>query len=135
MRILNNPEIVSQVFIAIEDGGFLPIGEPVLLEVLSADMDGIFPSARSWRAFVQGNFGGSDNDLSDTVKPSTIKRWCRPAHEYNALFVQPLGGDKFAQIDSADIELTFDYEPYWSRRCSYVTLVETYVTANIKKRG
>lgn len=130
---ITNDNIVHQVFLAVEDEGYLPVGEKLSLEYLESVMDGIFPSKKSWQAFVRGNFFYDKEYFRDTLKDSTVKRWCRPANEYKDKFVVQVGSDKWVKVDASDIELTFDYDPLYSRNAnsSFPTAIEIYVTANI----
>ena len=131
---MNSP--VYQVWEAVEEGGFLPVGESVVLEVLDHDMDGIFPNLKSWKAFVSGNFI-DDGLFIDSIKPSTIKKWCHPLSEYSSLFRVKVGADKWLEVSPDELDFTFDYAPYYSRRTIegleiFPSMIQITVKASIK---
>ena len=127
---------VYAVWQAVEEGGFLPVGESVVLEVLGHDMDGIFPNLKSWKAFVSGNFL-DDGSFVNNIKQTTIKKWCHPLSEYSNLFRVKVGTDKWLKVSPDDLDFTFNYEPYYSRgkieglEC-FPSMIEITVKASIK---
>lgn len=134
-KIVNSEKITHQVFIAIDDELFLPIGERVSLEYLSIKDDGVFKNRRSWEAFVRGNFLYDGDYFIDTLKETTIKKWCRDKSEYISKFATPIGKDKYLLINPDDIELSFSFEWYTSKNARdgfACTAVELFVTAEIK---
>lgn len=56
VETVDSTRVESQVFLAIEDDMYMPIGEKVELESLARCDDGVFPNEKSWRAFILGNF-------------------------------------------------------------------------------
>jgi len=120
--------IVYAVFQAIEGEGRLLVGEPVSLEYLARDQDGIFPS----------NFGTGDGSyyLEGVPSESLIKRRCYPLEDYKGLFVQKLGSGKYAPVAAEDLEFTFQYDANNFRKGRADNLPETveiYVTARVKE--
>lgn len=134
INMINSDKIALQVFEAIEDGKFLPIGRKVSLEYLRTDMDGIFENDKSWRGFISGNFVSAydRNSWRDSVKETTIKKWTYAEKKYKHLFVVNVGKDKYISVAPEDIELAFDYELYYSKGSSFPSSVELFVTATIK---
>ena len=133
--MINFDKITFQVFEAIEDGKFLPIGKKISLEYLSSDMDGIFENDKSWRSFINGNFV-SEYDKTcwrDNIKETTIKKWAYAEKEYKHLFVVNVGKDKYVNVAPEDLKLDFDYELYYNNISSFPSSVELFVTATIKK--
>lgn len=125
----------SQVYEAVELGFYLPVGEPVLLELLDRGDDGVFPTEKSWRAFCRGNFAsGGDLLLSGECKASTIRRWCYPLADYQGRYVTKIGTDKWVKVDPADLEFSFTYDLncYDRETPDFPCRVEIYVTATIK---
>lgn len=135
LQTVPDARINHQVFEAVEDGGYLPVGEPVLLESLDRGDDGIFPTERSWRAFCRGNFA-SDGELwlGGDCKASTIRRWCYPLADYAGRFVARVGSDKWAPVDPADLEFSFTYDLncYNRNAPDFPCRVYIYVTATIR---
>jgi len=130
--------IVYAVFQAIEGEGRLLVGEPVSLEYLARDQDGIFPNLASWRGFIYGNFGTGDGSyyLEGVPSESLIKRRCYPLEDYKGLFVQKLGSGKYAPVAAEDLEFTFQYDANNFRKGRADNLPETveiYVTARVKE--
>ena len=129
------PEQISfQVFEAIEDEKFLPIGKRLSLEYLSIDHDGIFETQRAWKAFINGNFLSdySKEYWRDDVKESTLKKYCYPVDEYKHLFVVKIGQNKYIQVSADEIELEYEYELFYNRKSDFPSSVEIYVKAKIK---
>lgn len=129
--------ITNQVFSAIyEENTFLLVGESNLLEVLSQDDDGIFPSKRSWISFLNGNFRQyGELYLDGEPKESTIKSWCYDLYEYKDLFVVKVGTDEYVRVSADDLEFTYEYDCNFFNRnenSSYPCMVELTVTAQIK---
>ncbi len=127
---------VYTVWEAVEDGGFLPVGESVILEVLDHDMDGVFPNLKSWKAFVTGNFLNSGWFVSE-VKHTTLKKYCRDLSEYSSLFRVKVGTDKWLKVNSDDLDFTFDYGHYYSRLKieglkDFPSMIQITVKASIK---
>lgn len=132
--MINSDKITYQVFEAIEEDKFLPIGKKISLEYLSSDMDGVFENDKSWRGFINGNFV-SEYDKScwrDSVKATTIKKWTYAEKEYKQLFVVNVGKDKYISVAAEDIKLEFDYELYYNRNSDFPSSVEFFVTATIQ---
>lgn len=132
--MINSDKITFQVFQAIEDKQYIPINKKISLEYLSVDMDGIFENEKSWRSFINGNFVNEYNNSCwrDSVKESTIKKYCYPVDEYKHLFVVKVGQDKFIQISADEIVLEYDYELFYSKNSDFPTRVEIFVKAKIK---
>lgn len=130
-------EIVHQVFLAIEGEGKLPVGEDISLETLSKD-DGIFKNATSWRGFLYGNFGTGDGSYYLNGEPSKnlLKKYCYPLKDYQHLFVQKVGKDKYIEVDAKDLEFSFYYDAnnFSRRENSHLSsMVEIFVRATIKE--
>lgn len=135
LREIPDSKVVHSVFLTADDDKYLPMEERLLLERLSVEYDGVFPSKRSWEAFVRGNFlgtGAYKDYFVDEIKPSTIKRWCYPEEDYIHRFVARTGGDGWKLVDAADIYLEFDYEVFYQREYAFPASVEIYVTARFK---
>ena len=132
--MINQEQIAFQVFDAIEEEKFLPIGEQIGLEYLSTDMDGVFKTPRAWKTFVNGNFLSdySKEYWRDSVKDSTIKKYCYSPEEYKHLFVVKVGQDKYIRIAPEEIELEYEYELFYNRESDFPCSVEIFVKAKIK---
>ncbi|UOX39899.1 hypothetical protein [Vibrio phage V-YDF132] len=145
VELLENPEIVHQVFQAVDGEGYLPVDTPVVLEMLSDDDDGIFPSARSWYSFLSKNFGTGTSEggiwlTGDEVKESTLKKWCAEQSTYLDKFVTPIGGGQFVRVNPEHLELSFSYDannyssnPARNHENGYPNTVEIYVTATVRQ--
>lgn len=138
LQLFKSDDITYQVFEAVEDGKLLPVGKAVTLELLHDDDDGIFPSAKSWRAFIFDNFSQhcekGPHWLSGECKSSTIKKWCYPLDKYKDKFVQQIGSDKFVKVDPSDLEFEFTFDCNRYRKGSdFCCEAEIYVTATIKE--
>lgn len=133
---ITDQDVVDQVFVAIEDLKYLEVGKAVELEHLSEQDNGIFPSRKSWIAFLNGNFRRfGDLELGGECKPSTIKNHCYDLSKYRDLFVARVGSNKFVKVDADDLEFSFTYDCNLYDRggdMSYPSAVEIYVTANFK---
>lgn len=142
MVVLTDIEIAHQVHLAVDDNQYLLLDTPISLEYLTDECDGIFPNAKSWCAFLRGNFGVSGEQgiyLEGDCKESTLKKWCRPTKEYSNRFVQHLGHEQYVPVDPNDLEFTFTWDAnnYWSDRSKhhangYPNVVEIYVVASLK---
>lgn len=139
MKSINQEQIVHAVFQAVEGEGYLPVGEPVTLEHLSEDDNGIFETPASWRGFVYGNFAEHcDNGyhwLSGKCKASTIKKWCYKLEQYADKFVTKVGADKYLPVDKDDLTFEFMFDANNFKRNSNSKIcssVEIFVTASIK---
>lgn len=140
IETVDSTQVESQVFLAIEDDMYLPLGEKVLLEMLARDDDGIFPNEKSWRAFIMGNFadgagGGGAFWLDGDCKKSTIKKWCYDEKEYKHRFVQRIARDTYARVPAEDIELEFTFSTnfYSENDRALPSRVEIYVEATFKE--
>ena len=124
--------IVYQVWEAIEENKRMPTCEKILLQTLSKDDDGIFPSERSWNSFLTSNFGDGDKGIYLTGEPSKglLKKYCYPLEKYKHLLVVHIGGGKYMAVAPEDLEFTFEYDAYNYKRGA---MVEIFVTAHIKE--
>lgn len=135
IEILSAGSVAYSVFMAVDGDAFLPVGVPVTLEYLSDDHDGIFPTAASWRGFVNGNFR-QDGDLylEGDVKESTLKKYCFPLDQYRDKFAAQVGSDKWVRVNADDLEFKFTYDlNKYRRRDNFPCAVEIFVTATIKE--
>ena len=131
-------EIVHQVFLAIEGEGRLPVGQKVSLELLAREYDSIFKNERSWRGFLYKNFGTGDGSYYLNGEPSKnlLKKYCYPLKDYQHLFVQKVGKDKYVEVDAGVLEFEFMYDAnYFSRKdkSNLSSMVEIYVRATIQE--
>lgn len=130
--------IVYQVWEAVEEDQRMPTGTKISLEVLSKDDDGIFPSERSWNSFITSNFGDGDKGIYLTGEPrkGLLKKYCYQLEQYKHLFVVHIGGGKYMAVAPEDLEFTFEYDANnYARGANFPTMVEIFVTANIKEPG
>ncbi|QWS69875.1 hypothetical protein [Vibrio phage vB_VpS_PG28] len=143
VEVLTNPEIVHQTFLAEQGEGYLPVGEPISLEYLSDEYDGIFETKKSWYAFLRGNFGAPEGGiyLGGEPKESTLKKWCMPESDYKDKFVVPIGNDQYVRVDPEHIELSFKYDannysgnPDRQHENRYPNAVEFFVTATVRTK-
>lgn len=129
--------IVHQVWEAVEEEDKrLPTGTKILLEMLSRDDDGIFPSERSWNSFVTSNFGDGMKGIYLTGTPSEklLKKYCYQIEQYKHLFVVHIGGGKYFAVAPEDLEFTFEYDANnYAKGANFPTMVEIFVTARIKE--
>lgn len=129
--------IVHQVFLAIEGEGRLPVGKDISLQMLSQDDDGIFPSIKSWRSFLYGNFGTGDGSyyLGGTPSENLLKKYCYPLKDYQHLFVQHIGKGKYVEVAAEDLEFSFYFDANnFNKRDSHLSsMVEIFVTAKLKE--
>ena len=79
--------IVYQVWEAVEEDNRMPTGTKIVLEVLSKDDDGIFPSKRSWDSFLTSNFGDGEKGIYLTGEPrkGLLKKYCYRLEQYKHL--------------------------------------------------
>ena len=136
MKPITENQITYSVFEAIEEDKYLVIGNKNFLEYLSREDDGIFETQRSWKSFVNGNFREPNSDcFINEVKQTTIDKWTYSANKYINKFAVKVGQDKYIEVDSNDIELTYDYQLLYSRKYDdcFPSMVDIYVTAQIKK--
>lgn len=134
MKVINSEQVENYVFAAIENGSYLEVGKPILLEILCEDYDGIFENKKSWQSFINGNFRFyGEIYLSGEPKDSTIKKWCLDLNEYKDLFVVKVGVDKYIKVDSEDLDFEFHYDcNFFTRDSNFPCQVEIYATANFK---
>ena len=128
--------IVYQVWEAIEENKRMPTCEKILLQTLSKDDDGIFPSERSWNSFLTSNFGDGDKGIYLTGEPrkGLLKKYCYPLEQYKHLFVVHIGGGKYFAVEPENLEFTFEYDANnYTRGANFPTMVEIFVTAHIKE--
>lgn len=134
-NLVSSESIACQVWEAaegVDDYTHLPLGVPVLLEVLSEDYDGIFETPGHFHRVISRNFV-SDGYLVETVPAGFVKKWSRPESEYKHLFAQRVGADSWLPVLAGDIELTYTYELFYGRNHSKPVSIELFVTANFKK--
>ena len=123
--------IVYQVWEAIEEDNRMPTGTKIVLEVLSKDDDGIFPSERSWNSFLTSNFG---DGVTGEPRKGLLKKYCYRLEQYKHLFVVHIGGGKYMAVAPEDLEFTFEYDAnYYKRGANMPTMVEIFVTAHVKE--
>ena len=130
--------IVYQVWEAIEENKRMPTCEKILLQTLSKDDDGIFPSERSWNSFITSNFGDGDKGIYLTGEPrkGLLKKYCYRLEQYKHLFVVHIGGGKYFAVEPENLEFTFEYDANnYTRGANFPTMVEIFVTAHIKEPG
>lgn len=137
-KLITSDQIAYQVFIALEEDQFLPVGEKISLEFLSSDCDGIFKNAKAWRSFVFGNFAEycdpGEHWLEGDCKKSTVKKWCYPLAHYKNRFVAKIGRDKFVKVNAEDLEFKFTFDANWIRPGDKITSsVEIFVQADFKQ--
>jgi hypothetical protein len=137
MNIITSDEICHTVFESIYDSKKLPINTKISLELLSGDMDGIFPKRQSWRSFLNGNFREyGELYLNGECKDSTVKRWCYSLGDYIDNFVVKLGADKYVPVKSSELEFKFEWDcnRFTGKNSSdnYPDMVEIFVTAKFK---
>lgn len=129
-------EIVHQVWEAVEENKRMPINERITLERLSKDDDGIFPSERSWRGFIFGNFGAGDGSYYLNGEPSKklLKKYCYDIKQYKHLFAIHIGGGNYIEVDPENIEFefTFDANAFFGNS-ELPTAVEILVKAVVKE--
>ena len=125
--------IVYQVWEAVEEDNRMPTDTKIVLEVLSKDDDGIFPSKRSWDSFLTSNFGDGEKGIYLTGEPrkGLLKKYCYQLEQYKHLFVVHIGGGKYMAVAPEDLEFTFEY----ARGADMPTMVEIFVMAHIKEPG
>lgn len=136
----NESQIEHQVFLAVDcEDTYLPVDTKVVLEVLSQDCDGIFPSVRSWISFLNGNFRQhGELWLGGEPKESTLKKWCYDLDSYKDKFVVKVGVDKYVSVPAEDLEFEFEYDinafpaEDVEGLGDYPSQCEIYVTARIK---
>ena len=128
--------VVYQVWEAIEEDKRMPTDTKIVLEVLSKDDDGIFPSKRSWDSFLTSNFGDGMKGIYLTGEPSKglLKKYCYQLEQYKHLFVVHIGGGKYMAVAHEDLEFTFEYDANnYARGADMPTMVEIFVMAHIKE--
>lgn len=120
--------IVYQVWEAVEEDNRMPTDTKIVLETLSKDDDGIFPSERSWNSFLTSNFGDGEKGIYLTGEPrkGLLKKYCYQLEQYKHLFVVHIGGGKYMAVAPEDLEFTFEYD-------AMPTMVEIFVMAHIKE--
>ena len=123
--------IVYQVWEAVEENNRMPTGTKIVLEVLSKEDDGIFPSERSWNSFLTSNFGIY---LTGEPRKGLLKKYCYQLEQYKHLFVVHIGGGKYMAVAPEDLEFTFEYDANnYARGADMPTMVEIFVMAHIKE--
>lgn len=114
MRIIDEEDVVLQVFEAIDEGKYLPLEKRVLLESLSASDDGVFETPQAWRSFLFGNFAEhcqkGQHWLEGECKESTVKRWCYAQEQYDKRFVQRIGRDKYLSVNKDELKFEFTFD-------------------------
>ena len=109
----------------------MPTDTKIVLETLSKEDDGIFPSERSWNSFITSNFGIY---LTGEPRKGLLKKYCYELEQYKHLFVVHIGGGKYMAVAPEDLEFTFEYDAnFYARGANLPTMVEIFVTAHIKE--
>lgn len=138
VETVTKEDVEHQVFLAVEEDKYLPVGELVLLEVLGREDDGVFETKDEWKAFILDNFGtGEKNEFwhEGTCEPATIAKWCYDEKEYKHRFVQQIASDTYAKVPAKDVVLTFTYDTnfYNLAEPDMPCQVEIYVKASLKQ--
>jgi len=133
-------DIAHRVWESIDDDKLLPLDTPVLIEHLSHGDDGIFPTEKSWRSFIFGNFAEyaekGHHWLEGECKPGTVKKWCYPVKDYKDNFSVQVGPDEWQPVNGDDLkfEFTFNCNNY-TRDRDFCAAVEMFVTASFKEKS
>lgn len=125
---LEEDEITTRVFEAVEEQKPMPVGEWVLLEYLEEEMDGVFQDKKEWKSFLDKAHDSYDKDVMDEL----LKGYCTDKKEYECLFVQPIGGGRYMSVKAEDLKFSYRAETLWKKSVNNPSAVEILMMAEIK---
>ena len=104
MKLFNECDVVLAVWAAESDEGVLDKDNVNIVEVNSSSDDGVFETREAWDEYLSSL-------ASNGIPASVIEYWDKELRKREYVWVVQTGVDHYIEINSDDLEFSFDWEP------------------------